>query len=83
LPGAFGQKLNRRVGGIHESWILNVGFEERGGLFVFEIPAGQSFLPNRDPQNENFQIGSCREISFILGRAGGVVSVLLSWAGSR
>jgi hypothetical protein len=27
LPGAFGQKFNRRVGGIHESVILNIGFK--------------------------------------------------------
>jgi hypothetical protein len=37
LSSAFGQKFNRRVGGIHESVILNVGIEKGAGLSGFEF----------------------------------------------
>ena len=40
LTGAFGQKFNRRVGGIHESVILNVGIEKRAGHSDFGIFLG-------------------------------------------
>jgi hypothetical protein len=37
LTGAFGQKFDRRVGGIHKSVILNVGIEKGAGLSGFEF----------------------------------------------